>query len=162
MLHICVSLLCLNCLVHWLDTPTMGWNHILSSIFSTFFAFTFLWIFSLMLVLHIVLSNSEEFYFWKNFNPAWHFYILNQFITLCGFKDTDEIRYSLMSIRQNYNFDICKPWYDMILFEYFWGFTRICSTWSENCFCFDFHISAEQFCDHVLQILVNRQKFSNN
>ena len=34
MLHICVSALCLNCLVHRLDTPTMGWNHILSSIVS--------------------------------------------------------------------------------------------------------------------------------
>ena len=29
---------------------------------------------------------------------------------------------------------ICKPWYYMILFEYFWRFTRIYSTWEPNWF----------------------------
>ena len=37
--------------------------------------------------------------------------------------------------------------------EDFPGFPRICATWSLNCFCFDFHISAEQFYDHNKQEL---------
>ena len=34
------------------------------------------------------------------------------------------------------------------------GFTMICATWSINCFCFDLHISAEQFYDRNKQELV--------
>ena len=29
--------------------------------------------------------------------------------------------------------------------HYIWCITRICDKWKQNCFCFDFHISAEQF-----------------
>ena len=35
----------------------------------------------------------------------------------------------------------------------FWRFPRVCATWSLNIFCFDFHISAEQFYDHNKQEL---------
>ena len=35
--------------------------------------------------------------------------------------------------------------------EDFPGFPRICETLSLNCFCFDFHISAEQFYDRNKQ-----------
>ena len=38
----------------------------------------------------------------------------------------------------------------------FWWFPRICKTWSLNCFCFDLHISAEQFYDR------NKQEWGKN
>ena len=41
----------------------------------------------------------------------------------------------------------------------------ICATQSLNCFCFDFHISAEQFYDHNKQELVKtggKNKSTNN
>ena len=34
----------------------------------------------------------------------------------------------------------------------FWQFPSICTTWSLNCFCFDFLISAEQFYDRNKQV----------
>ena len=68
--------------------------------------------------------------------------------------------YSLIPIRQNYNFDILATiWHEIFswflsISQDFPGFPRICATWSLNCFCFDFHISTEQFYDHSKQELV--------
>ena len=39
----------------------------------------------------------------------------------------------------------------LLISDDFPGFTMICATWSLNCFCFDFHISAEQFYDRKKQ-----------
>ena len=48
--------------------------------------------------------------------------------------------------------------FDMKLFVDFPGFTMICATWSLNCFCFDFHISAEQFYDWNTQLVKTGEK----
>ena len=56
--------------------------------------------------------------------------------------------YSLITIRQGYNFDMSATiWHEIVSW-----FSRICTTWSLICFCFDFHIcSAEQFYDRNKQ-----------
>jgi hypothetical protein len=53
----------------------------------------------------------------------------------------------------------------LLISDDFPGFTMICATRSLNCFCFDFHISAEQFYDRSTQELVKtgeKHKSTNN
>ena len=56
-------------------------------------------------------------------------------------------------------------WNSLLISDDFQGFTMICTTRSLNCFCFDFHISAEQFYDRSTQELVKmgeKHKSTNN